>query len=101
MYEMDTYNNAWSTSYLLLVTALFMPGNEVDALFMASAALWDVRNEYLYVTAESEGTSHQTRSPVLIHEEDAVATARKEALEHLGTELLTRLKRTAGLAEVP
>lgn len=40
-------------SYLLLT--LFVQGSEADAIFVTSASLWDVKNGYLYLTAESEG----------------------------------------------
>jgi len=61
--DVDRYNNSLGFTYILLVTAFFIPGSEVDALFMTNATLWDVRNEYLYLTAEAEAIVHKTYIP--------------------------------------
>lgn len=95
--DVDEHNNGWSTTYALLLPALFMPGNELDALYMTTASLWDVRNGFLYLTAESEATAHQTRAPLYIHESSAIAKARREAMEGLRDELIPRLELAAGI----
>lgn len=55
--QIDRYINGWGWSYALLVPALFVKGSQADTLFMSSASLWDVKNEYLYLTAETEATT--------------------------------------------
>jgi len=52
--QIDRYINSWGWTYLLVLPALFVPGSEADTLFMTSASLWDVKNEFLYLTAEAE-----------------------------------------------
>ncbi|HEX4923211.1 MAG TPA: hypothetical protein VFV50_03965 [Bdellovibrionales bacterium] len=56
--DVDRYANNWAITYLLLAPALFIPGSQADTLFLASATMWDVKNEYLYMTAEAEGFAH-------------------------------------------
>jgi hypothetical protein len=58
--EIDKYTNKLGLSYILLVTAAFVPGSVADTLFMSSATMWDVRNEFLYLTAEAEGKVSET-----------------------------------------
>lgn len=86
----DHYNNWMGPLYIALVTALIVPGSELESLFMANAALWDVGNEYLYLAAESEGTSSQTRPAAYINERTATAEAKQLAIGGLLKELLAR-----------
>tara|TARA_B110001454_G_scaffold219204_1_gene252253 strand:+ start:68158 stop:68832 length:675 start_codon:yes stop_codon:yes gene_type:complete len=58
--QTDRYINKLGWTYALTLPALFIPGSEVDTLFVTSAALWDVRNEFLYLTAEAEATTNKT-----------------------------------------
>ncbi|HEX9658179.1 MAG TPA: hypothetical protein VGB89_14840 [Bacteroidota bacterium] len=97
--DIDRYNNPWGVSYVLLVPMAFLPGSEMDALVMTKATMWDVKNQYLYLTAEAEGTDHQTRPLMFIRETQATSNAKKIALNALREELTTRLKKTAGVAE--
>ncbi len=55
--QIDRYINNWGWTYALVVPALFVKGSQADTLFMSSASLWDVKNEYLYLTAETEATT--------------------------------------------
>ena len=57
--QVDRYFNPAGLSYFLVLPALFVPGSQAETLFMANASLWDVRNEYLYLTAEAEATSNK------------------------------------------
>ena len=56
--QLDRYVNGWGATYFLLLPALFVPGSEVDALFVSNASIWDVKNEYLYMTGEAEATAN-------------------------------------------
>jgi hypothetical protein len=85
--DVDTYNNGWSWTYIALVTAIFVPGSQADTVFVARAALWDVRNEFLYLTAESESVKKQTRPAVFNDTRDLIQNAKKEALDKLRAEI--------------
>jgi hypothetical protein len=87
----DRYNNVLGAFYVLLVPMIFVPGTELDALFMVNAALWDVRNGYLYATAEAEATAHQTRPTMFVEPQHAIEEARTEALAGLAREVEQRL----------
>ena len=58
--RIERYMNKKAWSYALILPTLFVKGSEVETLFMTSAALWDVRNGYLYLGAETEGLVHNT-----------------------------------------
>ncbi len=85
--EVDSYHNSWAWTYVALATMLFVPANELNVLFMARAALWDVRNQYLYMTAEAESTKSQTRPAASVDERSALAEAKEESLESLNAEI--------------
>lgn len=91
--DVDRYTNAWGASYFLIVPLGLVPGSELDALVMARATLWDVRNEYLYLSAEAEGTVHQKRPLMFIRKTQATLQAKQIALDHLTAELSRRLDR--------
>jgi rhombotail lipoprotein len=92
----DRYNNALGVFYMFLVPMAFVPGSELDALFMANGVLWDVRNGYLYASAEAEATAHQTRPAMFIEPPHAFDGARTEAMAKLAQELEHRLAALAG-----
>jgi hypothetical protein len=81
----DRYLNKMGWSYILVAPALFVPGSEVDTLFMANAALYDVRNEYLYLAAEAESTVHHRYIP-------AFGASDKELIEQVKGPTLAKLK---------
>jgi hypothetical protein len=85
--DADHYNNKWSWTYLALATMLFVPADQLDVLFLSRAALWDVRNQYLYMTAEAEGAKSQTRPAAFTDEREALAEAKTESLRGLGAEI--------------
>lgn len=94
--DVDRYNNELGLTYLLLVTPFFVAGSEADALFLANATLWDVRNQYLYLAVEGEGTAKEVKPAYYINEKRLVNEARTAALANLKGELLTRLARVGG-----
>ena len=89
--SIDDYNNSLGITYVLIVTPLFVPGSVVDALYLANASLWDVRNDYLYLSSEAEGTSSQTRPGAFKDEEGAVEEAKRDALAALAKDVAARL----------
>jgi hypothetical protein len=58
---------------------------------MVNASMWDVRNRYLYLSAEAEGTSHQRKPAVFIEENQLIKAAKSDALMALKKELSARL----------
>lgn len=89
----DRYSNKLAWSYILLVTPFFIPGSEVDALFMADATMWDVRNEYIYMTTEAEGLIHNTYIPVFRDDDkEIIIKAKKIALAKLKIQIKDMLK---------
>ncbi len=87
----DRYNNALGITYVALVTALFIPGTTTDALFVTNASLWDVRNQYLYLSSEAEGTASQTRPGAWVNERSVVSEAQADALAALAKDVAARL----------
>ncbi len=93
----DQYMNRLGLTYLLVFPALFVPGTMTDALFITRAALWDVRNEYLYMAVESESVKRK-RAPLIESDEkvelikakrDSVAGLRKE-IQRMMNELIKK-----------
>jgi len=89
--SIDRYNNVLGGTYFLIVTPFFVPGTVADCLVMINAAMWDVRNQYLYLSAEAEGTSSQTRPAFFIEEGHVINSARSNAIAELRKELSSRL----------
>ncbi len=91
--EIDKYINNWGWTYILLAPALFVPGSEADTLFMSSAAMWDVRNEFLYLSAEAEGKTNETHI-ALFGEKDEMRfeKAKTASLSNLKTEITRMVK---------
>ena len=89
--SVDRYNNPLGATYCLLVTPFFVPGTEADALFVSRANLWDVRNEYLYLSVESEGMANETRPAFFSENEGVIEKAKKESMNNLAPEVLDRI----------
>lgn len=91
--EIDKYINNWGWTYILILPALFVPGSEADTLFLTNAAMWDVRNEYLYLTAEAEGkTTHTHIAAFGDKDEQLIVKAKAESLKNLKTEIVSMVK---------
>jgi hypothetical protein len=77
----------------LIAPALFVPGSEVDTLFLSSASMWDVRNEYLYLTAEAEETVHDTYVPAFgKRDKELYDEAKKASLSKLKKQIIEMVK---------
>lgn len=85
--DVDAFTNNWAYTYVLLAPALFIPGNEARSLFISHASLWDVRNEFLYLTAEGDAESSQTRPGAFIDKEKLVADAQAASVKLLSQKL--------------
>ncbi len=81
--NVETSSNPLSLTYVLIVPYLLAPGTQADGLFVARATMWDVRNQYLYLAAEAEGTARQTRPGYFIEEAELVKAAKGDAIAAL------------------
>ena len=91
--DIDRYINGMGWSYILLVTTLFVPGSQSDTLFMANATLWDVRNEYLYLGAESEGKFSDRYIAAFGDKDEALYDkAKSDSLKNLRAQLTDMVK---------
>ncbi|HMJ10176.1 MAG TPA: hypothetical protein VK524_02165 [Polyangiaceae bacterium] len=89
--------NGWAASYAVLLPMLFAPGSELEVRFTAHAELWDVRNEYLYLSARAEEEAHQQRALCWLDSEGATEQAQAASVKLLAGELEQRF---AGLHAV-
>ncbi len=90
--DIDRYQNVAAALYITIVGTYIIPGTHIDSLFIMNGALWDVRNQYLYLTAESEGLG-STLGPIsLVKSKPAISTAKKNAVESFRPEFLKRMK---------
>jgi len=89
--DIDRYNNVLGSTYFLLLTLYFVPGTVADGLFMVNGSMWDVRNQYLYLSAEAEGSAGETRPWAFIEESRVIKSAKTGALEALVKDLSVRL----------
>lgn len=93
--QIDRYINKWGWSYILLLPTLFVPGSEVDTLFIANASMWDVKNEFLYLTAEAEATSSDSYVAAFEkRDKDLVDEVKTQSLKKLKRELMKMIKGT-------
>jgi hypothetical protein len=91
--DIDRYNKKLGVTYALLVTAAFVPGTVADGLFIATASMWDVRNDYLYLSVEAEGMVSKTAPAAFIDEDKITKEAKVKAIQELQKQLGIRLER--------
>jgi hypothetical protein len=92
----EQYMNGWGATYILLIPALFVPGTNTNALFITRAALWDVRNEYLYMAVESEAVKSRKASVINSDEKTELRKAKKQSMEGLKKEILRMAQSMSG-----
>ncbi len=93
-YELS--GNPLAFFYITLVGPLFVPGSKGSALVLMNGSLWDVRNEYLYLTVEAEGAKEETGPPAWIDDKEVIRAAKDRALENFGPELQKRFRNLKG-----
>ncbi|MDD9968104.1 MAG: hypothetical protein OXR73_17840 [Myxococcales bacterium] len=84
-------SNPLAVTYLALAPLLFAPGSELSLTYRAHAEMWDVRNGYLYLSAETESEIEQLRPLAFIDEEEAAADGQEAAVDALVAQLRTQL----------
>ncbi|ULA60686.1 MAG: exported protein of unknown function [Nitrospira sp.] len=95
--DVDRYNNYAAFLYLTVVGLWLVPGTHADSLFVLDGAMWDVKNQYLYLSVESEGLGSKMGPQLVLQDKDSVAEAKRLAFESFGPELANRLKSIATL----
>lgn len=90
--SVDEYFNASSVLYVTIVGLFVVPGTHIDAMVITDAALFDVRNEYLYMTSQAEGEGRQM-GPQTIKAKDSIDKARSQAMKEMREDVLTRMRR--------
>lgn len=90
--QIDDYVDASSILNLLVLPGFLVPSSHRDVLLMMQGAMWDVGNEFLYLSTDAESEA-KIRGPTFrIKDSDAVDAAKEEALENFGVELAKRMK---------
>ncbi|QQS36093.1 MAG: hypothetical protein IPM56_17935 [Ignavibacteriales bacterium] len=90
--DIDKYGNFWSWTYITIILGWIVPGTEVDSYFKLSASMWDVRNEYLYLTAESDSYSNYSKAAFIINDKNIVNKDKTVAFNSILKELKSRFK---------
>lgn len=91
--DIDRYTNNLGWTYAFILPALVIPASQADTLFMSNATLWDVRNEYLYLSAEAEGSAKDTYAAAWgKKDKDLLDEAKTHALANLKGELTKMFK---------
>ena len=94
--DVDRYNNFTAVLYITIIGGFFVPGTHSDALVMMNGALWDVRNEYLYLTVEVEEEQRRIGTAFLLRDEGTIREAKHKALSLFHEEVLQRMRRLKG-----
>ena len=99
MSDVDSYTNDLAAFYFFIIPALFVHGSQVDALFITHAAMWDVKNGYLYLTAEAVSEKREIASALSIDKRKVLNEAKAEAMDRLGAEISKTLSQRIKLAD--
>ncbi len=94
--EYETDGTPWVVTYPLVLPLLFAPAQELETRFHIAAAMYDVRNGFLYLTAEAEAVDEQRRAHLWTDREDGVDAAKPRSVERLSAELSRRLAHLTG-----
>lgn len=95
--DVDRYNNYSAFLYLTIVGMWLVPGTHADSLFALDGAMWDVKNQYLYLSVESEGLASKMGPTMVLQNKKATNEAKRLAVQSFGPELSKRLKAIAAL----
>ncbi|MBL7666064.1 MAG: hypothetical protein JNM93_13090 [Bacteriovoracaceae bacterium] len=84
--------NSWAWTYVALIPAFFVNGNDYTMFFSHSALIFDTRNEFLYLSAASDKRVNYS-GPVSYNHDDKVKALEKESLIELEETLNEQLKK--------
>ena len=86
-FDIETHLNASAISYLFVLPAFFVKGNEVKGTFISQALLWDVKSPIVHLGVQSEGKEEERRPIAFRNPEAIIEEARGESLEILSKKL--------------
>lgn len=90
--DTSMWGNPLTVLYATVIGCWIVPGSTAETVSMMQGVVIDNRNEYLYASYESEGSSKVTKPVQTIDWEKMRADARIAALRDLKTGLLSRAK---------
>lgn len=98
--DVDSYTNDLAWTYIVLVPMLFVPASVNDSLFLTRATMWDVRNEFLYATAEAESLKKDVKPAAFSDDRKITDEAKSESVDKLRGELSKMIASLAQKREV-
>lgn len=90
---LDEYFNPLAALYITVVGYFIVPGSHVDATVSLDGALFDVANEYLYLSLDAQGKGESFGPGAILKGDRATADAKREALGLFGDALFERMER--------
>ena len=99
--QVDDYLNPAGILNLLIVPGFFVSGSNKDVLLMMKGAMWDVGNEFLYLSVDAEAEVKNKGPTFRFKENDAIDKAKGKALASFGKELKKRMKALKGEKKEP
>ena len=90
--SLDEYFNPLAALYLTVVGYFIVPGSHVDATVSLDGALFDVANEYLYLSLDAQGKGESFGPGAILKGDRATSDAKKEALTLFGDALFERME---------
>lgn len=88
----DRYNNAYALLYPTVIGTWLAPGTVIDALFLLTGTLWDLRTDRLLDQQTAEGQAQRTGAVVLMEDADALKEAKGLAIDAFGGRVADRLR---------
>ena len=88
----DRHNNAYALLYPTVIGTWLAPGTVIDALFMLTGTLWDLRTDRLLDQQTAEGQAQRTGAVVLVEDADALKEAKGLAIDAFGERVVDRLR---------
>ena len=88
----STHPNPLALTYPLFITGFIVPGHFDNGICIGRAALWDVRNGFLYISLESEAILSRIYPLFLISARDTELRSRRQSENLLIADLKVRLQ---------
>jgi len=98
--QVDSHLNPLCLANLLILPGWILPASHRDALVIAQGTMWDVRNEFIYLSSEADGEGATVAPSFLIEEKVAIRRAQEKALEGLLPDLARRLESLRGSSSI-
>ena len=89
--DVDKYLNKYKWTLPLLITPLFIPMEDVDTIFIARAALWDVKTEYMFINTEIKIYKKNRKIPITNKLHGMIDQSKMESLKDLFKDIEKRI----------